>query len=511
MIKAGSYKAALATAKELDSIGIRLKARPTTVLGDLVTLSSSFQAPPDTNLPMVVLKPGMKRIMGDKTADERATDVEWTTQSGYDNTSQHSLKIEALADDIAPFITSHLSHARNTVAPIVTDLTEKLFKFKESAQAIDPSTTFEIISCSVPAFLLDDSFVANGLENYNTSSVDYPYDTRVISNALADNLNISWHDPVHIAEFLNVGNDRLNKMIFEWMATLPEGFMDKTFHGVFANYNDDKYPWDVKFMLPGAPGANVNMYHGLNVVTACYLIATSLMRVTKNAGTDGEKIRMKAREVLDYAGGTINRYIRTITRQVSSNVLVNEIDTADRKAYVHEPVYSAWLEKGGRPETILGMIVSGTVYHDAQTIDEARDKLDRAWSGFVVLSQTDIRRDLQNRLIGYIKSEVLHGLNDLTDLEKEYANGDPNFRQKVAAKIDAEIKYLGHRITDDLAHTALHLVAKTRFFYTSAYSILSQMEEIAKHNPEIDPREAALLSTISYICEYFENQLVIER
>lgn len=75
MIKAGSYKAALATAKELDSIGIRLKARPTTVLGDLVTLSSSFQAPPDTNLPMVVLKPGMKRIMGDKTADERAQDV----------------------------------------------------------------------------------------------------------------------------------------------------------------------------------------------------------------------------------------------------------------------------------------------------------------------------------------------------------------------------------------------------------------------------------------------------
>lgn len=167
--------------------------------------------------------------------------------------------------------------------------------------------------------------------------MDYPYDTRVISNALADNFNISWHDPVKIAEFLNVGNDRLNKMIFDWMATLPEGFMDKTFHGVFANYKDDKYPWDAKFMLPGAPGANVNMYHGLNVVTACYLIATSLMRVTKNAGADGEKIRTKAREVLDYAGGTINRYIRTITRQVSSNVLVNEIDTADRKAYVHEP------------------------------------------------------------------------------------------------------------------------------------------------------------------------------
>lgn len=76
------------------------------------------------------------------------------TQSGYDNTSQHSLKIEALADDIVPFITSHLSHARNTVAPIVTDLTEKLFKFKESAQAdrsLDHFRDHLLFSPSIPA------------------------------------------------------------------------------------------------------------------------------------------------------------------------------------------------------------------------------------------------------------------------------------------------------------------------------------------------------------------------
>lgn len=511
MIKTGSYKAALATAKELDSVGIRLKARSSTVLADLVSLSSSFQTPPSTDLPAVVLSPRAKRLSNNMSADERANEVEWITNHSYDNTSLHSMKIEALADDIAPFITSHLSHARNTVAPIVTDLTEKLYRFKETAQAIDPATTFEIVSCSVPAFLLDDTFIAGGLENYNTSTVDYPYDTRVLTSELVQNLKVSWHDPVLMAEFLNTGNDRLNKMVFEWMATLPEGFMDKTFHAVFANYSDDKYGWDPEYMLPGAPGSMVNVYHGLNVVTASYLIASSLMRITKGVRMSDDKVREKIRAVLDYSGGTINRYIRTITRQVSTDVLVSEVDTGKRKAYVHEPVYAAWLEKGGRPETILGMIVSGMVFHDVQAINDARDKLDRAWSGYVVLSQTDIRRDLQNRLIAYIKSEVMHGLNDLTDLEKEYANGDPTFKQKVAAKIEQEIQHLGHRITDDLAHTALHLIAKTRFFYTSAYSILLQMEEIAKHNPEIDPREAALLSTISYICEYFENQLVIER
>lgn len=511
MIKQETYKTGLASASELESVGIYLKARPATVLGDLVALSSSFQEPPNTNLPTMVLRSGMNRIQNSWTAEERAVNVEMMTVS-YDKSSLHSLKIEALADDIAPFITSHLSHVRNTVAPLVTELTEKLQRFQETAKAIDPSTSFEIVECKVPEFLLDDSFVSGGLENYDTSSVDYPYETRCINNQMAENLGINWHDSVKMAEFLNVGNDRLNKMIFEWISTLPEGFMDKTFHSTFADYEDDKYKPDWKFNLPGKHGSQTNIYHSLNVLTASFLISSSIMRVTKGVKLMGvEKIRDQARKVLDYCGGMINRHLRTITRQVTGNVMVNEVDTGARKAYVHEPVYAAWLQKGGSPDAILGMIASGQVYHDVQAIDEASAKLMRSWSAYVTLSQTEVRQDLRNRLVTYIKSEVLHGLNDLTPIEVEYANGDQNFRQKVAAHIEKEIERLGHRITEDLAHTALHLIAKARFFYTSAYTILSQMEEVSKHSPDIDPREAALLATITYIGEYFENQLVVER
>lgn len=514
MITSGSYKAALASASELEAVNIHLKARSGTVLNDLVELSSSYSTVPEarTDLPSVVLRPGSNRSMEAQSVDDRAWFVEMVSKSSSDGSSLHSLKIEALADDIAPYVTAHLAHARNVVAPMVSELAEKLHKFRDTAKAIDPVTQFEIVSCKVPEFLLDETFISDGLENYASMNPKYPYDTRLIDMNTGMALGISFEDPVKTAEFMSVGNERLNKMIFDWVGTLEADYLDKVYHAVFANYTDNNLPFDYKFMLPGAPGSVVNIYQGLNIATASYLVASSILRVTRGLRTrEMDGIREKAREVLDYAGATINRFLRTIARQVSTNILVNEIDTADRKAYVHEPVYEAWLAKGGRPETILGMIVSGQVVHDLEAVYDARDRLDRAWSSYVVMSQDDIRKDLTNRLADYIKSEVLHGLNDLTEQEKEYSANDTNYRLKVAARIEKEIMHLGHRLTEDLDHTALHLIAKARFFYTSAYQILMQMVEVSKHNPDIDPREAALLSTISYLGDYFENQLVIER
>ena len=96
----------------------------------------------------------------------------------------------------------------------------------------------------------------------------------------------------------------------------------------------------------------------------------------------------------------------------------------------------------------------------------------------------------------------------LTPLEQEYSKDHVNFRAQVGERLKAEIEHLSHRIMEDLDHTALHLIAKTRFYFTSAYSILSEMDNVSKENADIDPREAGLLSVIKYLAEYFEAQIV---
>jgi hypothetical protein len=188
-------------------------------------------------------------------------------------------------------------------------------------------------------------------------------------------------------------------------------------------------------------------------------------------------------------------------------VLVCELNTNARKAYVHEGLYNSWLNEGGSPEALLGMLVSGRPHYSLSAISENKDALCRAWEQYVSLSQASLCEEQRRRFTVYAEAEVLAGLSELSELEQEFLIEAPNHRDLVQKRVRAQIEHLAHRIMDDPLHTALHLVAKGRFGFTAAYDILQKMEQAAKENPEIDPREAALLAAVDYIGRYLAGMV----
>jgi len=127
----------------------------------------------------------------------------------------------------------------------------------------------------------------------------------------------------------------------------------------------------------------------------------------------------------------------------------------------------------------------------------------------VMLAQADIKAELRKRFGSFVEAEALAGLDEQSEMEKEYFVGKSGLKDKIALRIKSELECLGNGALDNVYETSLRLIAKCRFFYTSAYQILDEMSEVAKSNPDIDPREAALLSAITYLAYYYDAQIVV--
>ena len=92
-------------------------------------------------------------------------------------------------------------------------------------------------------------------------------------------------------------------------------------------------------------------------------------------------------------------------------------------------------------------------------------------------------------------------------MEAEYKEGKSGINAKILTLVKQELDCLGDCAMDDIYGTALLLIAKCRFFYTSSYLMLKEMADVAKENPAIDQREAALLgAAIAYLATYFVDQ-----
>ena len=116
---------------------------------------------------------------------------------------------------------------------------------------------------------------------------------------------------------------------------------------------------------------------------------------------------------------------------------------------------------------------------------------------------------MQKRFTNFALSTALLDLENQSGMEAEYCAGKPGIKDALVRRIRAVFEELEHCAMEDVSYTALAVIAKGRFYYTSAFDILNEMREVAKINPDADPREAALLSTISYVTNYLQEQLVV--
>lgn len=501
-INKASYINAANSAIELSEQGIRLGAVGSSPLAELVEASRDYRKEFGTDMPRILTNPAAS-VFSAASIDDRAQRTESIT-SNFSELSPQSALLEKYADDIAPFLRSHMSVARNVVRPLVTELSEKLAHYAQTQKPIDPASLFTIRKGSVPEFLKDESFMAGGLESYAGNRVDRSSSTTLLKNSLIENT-----DPGFLLSAIDQGADRINAMMAKWLSTKDVNFLRNVYLSNFTNVSLGEGYRVIDFYTSG-PSSDMDAFTALDIAVIVYMLATRFMTdIQSTKGMSLAEYKTQMREVVDNSASIIWKCLRTIERQSEAKVMVTRVSVSERLVVVDRVLYEAWIADGGSPEVILGMMVSGNVVFAIPAIDEKREQNADAWRSYLSLSEVNGRQELRKRFLEYALSETILGLNDLTEVEKEFNLTSNTHTARAQVEIRKQIDHLAQHALENIDHFALHLIAKGRFYFTSSYLILNEMAEAAKVNPDINPREAALIASVAYLAEYMVSQIAL--
>lgn len=460
---------------ELEALNVTLMARPGTVLGELVRLSAPITTD-ESNVLMSVMQ---------------------VTADSVDDVSPHSLELNGIVDDLSKVVTSHIAFVRNDVKPLFVSFAETLKCQMESASANDPSSQFNIVKLYLPELLKDESFL-------DSLSV---YEKRPV---LTPSSKISFDVKTHeeLVSMLTTGHDRTNKLLGEWLSNLPEDELEKVWYSFFClNTN----PNGIGLYDYGVIGA-MNYYQKASIGLLVYLFSKYLLvNVDSKDNVNLTTYKDVVTQLRDYAGSLIYSSIIPIAGLNKNKILVLSNNSAKKELLVNGDIYTEWLEAGGEPETLLGLIVSGERLSSTVMIDQKSQDLKRQWNSFC--SYNSVYQE--NRKFDNFKSAVKlifnNSLNESCKVEEDYKLKNPEYISTVKKLVDQEVDSFKISDMNDIETVALRIVAKCRFYYTGAFDILSDIINAARHNPDVDPREAALLATINYITDYLSDQIVIAK
>lgn len=405
-----------------------------------------------------------------------------------------------LVDQIAPLVTAHISHARNVVVPLVTSLAEAYLTYLESAKLKDPSSMFEICKVKLPSILTDESFLS-----------DLGYSRDVSKGLPATYLRLDSKTHEDIIDLCMTGTSRFDEQIKTWLMSKEPGWLEQVWHGVFGK--NEYLPSDT--MVVSYNSLENHSYTPQDCAELClavYLISRKLqVNVPEGVEMSLSKFDTLITTIKDFAAGNLSNHLRKVAQANTTNSLIVQYNEATYRLYVNDDLYGGWLDKGGSPEILLGMVCTGNVVKTIPEIDQKAEQFKKAWDNFVALHQA---KEVNNRHT-YARKALISLFNDQLAVaipeEKDIRQKESNFCDSRIKKAYECINALTVGELDDAYAVCLRLVAGIRFNYTSAYYILKDIDAVCKANPNIDVREAANLATINYIGDYLADQIAIKR
>ena len=410
--------------------------------------------------------------------------------------------VATLVDQIYPLVTAHISHARNVVVPLVKGLAENYLAYLESAKIKDPTSMFEVCKVKLPSILTDEGFI---------SDISYARERRL--SVPAEYLRLDGKQPEEIIELCMTGSARYDEQIKTMLLSKNPGWMEQVWFGIFGK---NEYITQDSYCLNG--------YESLSVHSRCtpqemaelslvvYLIARKLqMNIPEGVNMSLTKFDNLITSIKDYAAGCLNQHLYKVAQANSTKTLVMQYSDAEYCIYVNGDLYGEWLDAGNSPEILLGMVCSGSYVKTIPEINEKSEQYKKAWDNFVTLHNA---KEVNNRHI-YARKALISLFNEQLQKEipeeKDVRQKETNFNDSRLKKAYEFIDSMSISQLDDAFNVALHLVARIRFDYTSAFYILKDIDTVCKANPDIDVREAANLATINYVGDYLADQIAIKK
>lgn len=480
MIQSQSYAAATPFAAELASRGLKVIAVPGTVLSELVRLS----VPP-------LVDP---KLTTDADLNTIGSAMQSITEGTLENPTEYSRTLGAYVNDIAKVVSQHVNYAKNVVRPTVTQFAENLQQYLANAAPKDPSEQFCIKNLRLPAVLKDESFL-DTLSYYKDKSV------------LTPDLSFSFEPKTNeeLAQMILVGSDRIDQQITEWASHLDPNYLVNTWNAFFTKQS---IPLGQGLPMNYGDVGALNAFERADQMLAILLLARRVTNEVQSEAIPLNVYKNTAIQYTDYAGAGLVEALRRIELAISSKQLIVSVDSRAKCAKVNGELYGAWLDEGGSPETIMGLIVSGNQPSSMELINKNVEQYKSEWNSYCLFYRTSEN----NKAFDYAKSFIMMQFSDMLKeqdpVESEYFLKNPEAAANILRMAQAEVDNLKTPDLKDPYAVALCLVAKCRFYYTAAFQILTDIHEAGKVNPNVDVREAALLAVINYVADFMASQMV---
>lgn len=475
MIAVSAAIAAIGVAQEFDKRQLMLEAVPGT---PLAKLNECFAFTTTSIVGATSYEPNDKQIFDQSN--------NWGDKNG----SIHTTTEQALADDIATFVQSHLNFAKNTVRPLIEEL---VLEVKADIEALPLNTQYsaEVVISDLPEPMTVSSFEDVIMDYKN---VDYfPINTYFSFPGLS---------AAEIIERMLTGNSNTDKAITTWVAKKGDSFFQHIWDCVFTNA-----PTDQRFeSLIKDPD------EGVDAAIAVYLLSSKLY----DNPIEGTKQSLPTfnKQVAEIRNQSALRLVHAYDEYVRFKTTGLLIKSAvNNKIVVVGDAYRKWLEEGGNNAVLFGSMLSSAPEKFVTDINNKKGDFLAAWerqNWMLTVAEKNKRfvhyKDiLKNRCLklvadNYSKCYGHLRENGVTDSNMpEYSQFQKN--------LDEYLFTISEGCFQNLWKLAQDVICQCVFYYTDAGKILSGIEKACQDNPNIHVREAALISTIAYVTDYVCDQM----
>lgn len=498
MIKESSFTSTLPVASALALSGNIAVAKPGTILSELVAFSAPIETMGADGKPVLTTKEQEAIAAGQSDLDFIGWRVQYATEGTFEDPTDHSRAMDAYIRDISKAVTAHVSFAKNTVRPLVTEMAEAFQSYKASFKPKEAADSANIRVLRLPSVLSDESFL-DTFSAFKGKPILRPDTSFSLGAKTAEELQ----------QMVLIGHQRTDKMISEWVSNLPESFLFNVWTSFFCGTGVAATTGDTPVAINYDEVARLNAFDKADIALAITLISRKLEDNVESTNLSLERYRAIASQFVEYGRTLLLSALESIALMLRAGTLIIEKNVRTMTVCVNGEIYKTWLDSGGTPEVLFGLLVDDGSAISVTLINDSKDKYAKRWEQF---SSFYRNRELGNSFTyakNFLEQQFIGSLQNLTPSEQEIFAKRPNLIEANVAKAREFLASVRPQDIEDSYDVALQLVAKIRFAHTSAYQILSDIVEASKQNPNVDVREAALLAVINYVSDYMADQIAL--
>lgn len=410
------------------------------------------------------------------------------------NPSSHDVLMDNYIEDLSKIVSNHVSFSRNVVNKEITILKEKLQECLSSYKYREAEDFF-----NVSYFKLHEVFksyiIDSEIHSYRNSSGKFFFDSMNISKISREDFDL--------LAYILTGDEEQDAYITSWFNTLGKNKA-------------------LSYILDNIPDYSLSVVDLLDYSLINYLFYRNLLNKNDlDLGYTSIQLRAKSSSNKDYFGNKLATSIDLYFKDIRNNRLLatnselgfSYFNNNPLNITIYEENFAKLADAGCNIEVLFGYIVSEPKIDVTvdQLVSNKENYLSK-WNNIkslYLISMNNSRLDIFKQILRTKFEESVNG--ELTDAEKEISANTVDFIN--------ETKRLGNEYIDELQlseienidRICLDLVAKIRFRFTNSYFILNDMYEILSMSDDIEPLEAALMSSVKYVTDFLLEQADIVR